>query len=226
MAREGPRSRQYLELSATIASSIFDPEGYPWLALSRIADFLSALLAEPPAGYRRLTETVLVGEGASISPRAELLGPAIIGPGAELRTGAFLRENVIVGAHCVVGNSTELKNCVLFDFAQAPHFNYVGDSIMGMKSHIGAGVILSNYKSDGSEVSLRLPDGSRIPTGLVKFGAILGDHVEIGCNSVCYPGTLVGRNTTAYPLSALRGSFPPDSIVRPDGRVEEKRPAR
>ena len=222
MAGPGLRASDFLDLSATLASSIFDPEGYPWLALPRISALLASLLAEPPAGYRLVAPGILAGEGCTISGRAELLGPAVLGPGTEVRCGAFIRENVIVGARCVVGNSTELKNCVLLDLAQAPHFNYVGDSVMGRKSHVGAGVILSNSKSDGSEVAARGPGGEAIPTGLRKFGAVLGDGVELGCNSVCYPGSLVGRDSTAYPLSSVRGWIAPGSILKQGGALVPK----
>ncbi|HRY54499.1 MAG TPA: UDP-N-acetylglucosamine pyrophosphorylase [Spirochaetia bacterium] len=224
MAGPGLRASDFLDLSATLASSLFDPEGYPWLALPRISAFLASLLAEPPAGYRLVAPGILAGEGCSISGRAELLGPAVLGPGTEVRCGAFIRENVIVGARCVVGNSTELKNCILLDLAQAPHFNYVGDSVMGRRSHIGAGAILSNYKSDGSEVSARGPGGEVIPTGLCKFGAVLGDGAELGCNSVCFPGTLVGRGSTAYPLSSIRGWIRPGSILKQGGLLVLKEP--
>jgi UDP-N-acetylglucosamine diphosphorylase / glucose-1-phosphate thymidylyltransferase / UDP-N-acetylgalactosamine diphosphorylase / glucosamine-1-phosphate N-acetyltransferase / galactosamine-1-phosphate N-acetyltransferase len=206
-----------LDLSGTIATPILPPDDYPWLALPRIADFLAALLAEPPAGYRLAAPGVLVGEGCSLSAHAELRGPAIIGPGTELRTGAYVRENVIIGARCVIGNSTELKNCILFDEVQVPHFNYVGDSILGRRAHLGAGAILSNVKSDGSEVAVRLPDGVAVRTGLAKFGAILGDGVEIGCNAVCNPGSVVGRLARVYPLASLRGFLPGAMIFKANG---------
>ena len=206
-----------LDLSATIAAPIIPSEDYPWLALPRIAEFLDALLARPPSGYRLAAPGILVGEGCLLSARAELCGPAVIGPGSELRTGAFVRENVIIGARCVVGNSTELKNCILFDEAQAPHFNYVGDSILGRRAHLGAGSMLSNLKSDWSEVAVRLPDGTSIPTGLTKFGAILGDEVEIGCNAVCNPGSVVGRSARIYPLASLRGFLPGSTMLKAGG---------
>lgn len=207
-----------LDLSATLAASILPPERPPWLALPRIAGLLASLLEKPPAGYRLVAPRILVGEGCTISPRAELCGPALIGPGTEIRTGAYIRKNVLMGERCVIGNSTELKNCILFDEAQAPHFNYIGDSILGRKAHLGAGSILSNQKSDGSEIILRLPEGIAIPTGLVKFGAILGDGVEVGCNAVCNPGSLVGRGSRIYPLASLRGFLPAGMILKGDGQ--------
>ncbi|HWQ07652.1 MAG TPA: hypothetical protein VN436_01035 [Holophaga sp.] len=185
--------------------------------MPRIADFLASLLASPPSGYRLAAPGVLVGEGCLLSARVELCGPAIIGPGSELRPGAYVRENVIVGARCVVGNSTELKNCILFDEVQAPHFNYVGDSILGRRAHLGAGSMLSNLKSDWSEVAVRLPDGASIFTGLTKFGAILGDEAEIGCNAVCNPGSVVGRSSRVYPLAGLRGFLPGSTILKAGG---------
>ena len=207
-----------LDCSATIAAPIIPFDDYPWLALPRIAGFLAALLADPPPGYHLVAPGILVGEGCKLSARAELVGPAIIGPGTELRTGAFIRENVIVGARCVVGNSTELKNCILFDEVQAPHFNYVGDSILGRRAHMGAGSTLSNLKSDKSEVAVRLPDGTSVPTGLVKFGAILGDQVELGCNAVCNPGSVAGRASRVYPLAGLRGFLPERTILKAGGQ--------
>ena len=212
-----------LDLSASLISTVMDPESYPWLAISLIGAAVRAILDNPPPGYRFFAQDILVGEGCVISSRAELAGPAVIGPGTEIRSGALIRGNVLVGGSCVVGNSTELKNCVMFDHAQAPHFNYVGDSIMGKGSHIGAGVILSNLKADKSEVHVRNSEGVDLSTGLVKFGAILGDGVEIGCNSVCYPGTIIGRGTVVYPLTAVRGIVPADSILKADGIITARR---
>jgi NDP-sugar pyrophosphorylase family protein len=212
----------FLDLSASLIGSVLDPESYPWLALPLIGTVVRDIIDNPPPDYRLFARDILVGTDCVISSRAELVGPAVIGPGTEIRSGAYIRENVLIGNSCVVGNSTELKNCVLFDQAQAPHFNYVGDSIMGRGSHIGAGVILSNLKSDKSEVHVRDGQGLDLATGLVKFGAILGDGVEIGCNSVCYPGTIIGRGTVIYPLTAVRGLVPADSILKADGTIRRK----
>lgn len=211
-----------LDLSASISRVFLAPESYPWLALSRIGTLVRTLLDVPPPGYRLFAKDILVGADCVISSRAELIGPAVIGPGTEIRSGALIREDVLVGTSCLVGNSTELKNCILFDQAQAPHFNYVGDSIMDKASHIGAGVILSNLKADKSEVHVKDGQGLDIPSGLVKFGAILGDGVEIGCNSVCYPGTIIGRGTVVYPLVAVRGFVSADSILKADGTIAER----
>ena len=221
-----PCADTLLDLSSSLLGAVLDPESCPWLALPLLETFVRAMIDNPPPGYRLYARDILVGEGCVISSRAELIGPAVIGPGTEVRTGAFIRGNVLVGGSCVVGNSTELKNCVLFDHAQAPHFNYVGDSIMGEGSHIGAGVILSNLKSDKSEVHVRDSAGLDLATGLVKFGAILGDGVEIGCNSVCYPGTIIGRGSIVYPLTAVRGIVPADSILKADGTLVERRAVR
>jgi Nucleoside-diphosphate-sugar pyrophosphorylase involved in lipopolysaccharide biosynthesis/translation initiation factor 2B, gamma/epsilon subunits (eIF-2Bgamma/eIF-2Bepsilon) len=212
-----------LDLTKSLAGPLFEGLEYPWQALPLIEGLVEALVASPPEGYERIAGNSIAHREAMISSRAEILGPAVIGRGAELRVGAFVRPFVIVGDLAVVGNSTELKNCVLFEGAQAPHFNYVGDSIMGAYSHIGAGAILSNQRSDKGEVIVRGPDGLSIPTGLGKFGAILGDRVELGCNSVCFPGSVVGRDSTAYPLCPIRGFVPPRSIVKAEGRLSPRR---
>lgn len=216
-------TKDLLDLGSSLIRMVLDPDSYPWLAIPRIGALVRDLIDHPPLGYRLFNEDILVGEGCSISARAELVGPAVIGPGTEIRPGAFIRENVLIGSHCVIGNSTELKNSVLFDLAQAPHFNYVGDSIMGRGSHIGAGVILSNLKSDKSEVRIRGSGGLDIATGLIKLGAILGDGVEIGCNSVCYPGSILGRGSVAYPLTAIRGVVSPQTMLKADGAKVPRR---
>ncbi|MEI6877174.1 MAG: UDP-N-acetylglucosamine pyrophosphorylase [Spirochaetota bacterium] len=212
----------FLDLSATIASPLFSGLESVWDAIPLIAAFVGSLLARPPEGYERVSEHVIAHREALISPRAELRGPAVIGKGAEIGPGAWLRASVIVGNFAVVGNSSELKNCILFDGALAPHFNYVGDSIMGRSSHLGAGAILSNQRSDKGEVFVRSRDGTPIATGLLKFGAILGDRVEVGCNAVCFPGSLVGRDATIYPLTPIRGFIPASSIVKQGGAIVSK----
>ena len=215
-----------LDLSASLIGPALNPQAYPWQSIPLIASAVRSFLDEPPPGYRLFAKDILVAEGCLISTKAELIGPAVIGPGTEIRCGALIREHVLVGSGCVVGNSTELKNCVLFDQAQAPHFNYVGDSILGKGAHIGAGVVLSNLKADKSEIRVRFAGGSTLATGLVKFGAILGDGVEVGCNSVCYPGSIVGRGTIVYPLTPVRGFVPSDSILKSDGTVAVRRKDR
>jgi UDP-N-acetylglucosamine diphosphorylase / glucose-1-phosphate thymidylyltransferase / UDP-N-acetylgalactosamine diphosphorylase / glucosamine-1-phosphate N-acetyltransferase / galactosamine-1-phosphate N-acetyltransferase len=216
----------YLDLSKSMAAPVFEGLEYPWQAIPLIAAFVEALLADPPEGYELVGERVLAHREAKISPRAELLGPAVIGKGAEIGPGAYIRAFVIVGDSAVAGNSTELKNCILFDGAQAPHFNYVGDSIMGHASHMGAGAVLSNQRSDKGEVVVHAPGGFAMRTGLLKFGAVLGDRAELGCNSVCFPGSLVGRDAVAYPLCPVRGVVPARSIVKADGRIAPRREGR
>lgn len=212
-----------LDLAKSLAAPLFEGLEYPWQALPSIAAFVEALVASPPEGFSRVGESSIAHRGAKISPRAEILGPAVICEGAEIGPGAYIRPYVLIGERAMVGNSTELKNCILFEGAQAPHFNYVGDSIMGAYSHIGAGAILSNQRSDKGEVIVRGPGGLAIATGLMKFGAILGDRVELGCNAVCFPGSVVGRRSTAYPLCPVRGIVPEMSIVKAEGAILPKR---
>ncbi|SHI19898.1 transferase hexapeptide (six repeat-containing protein) [Sporobacter termitidis DSM 10068] len=202
--------------------SVFDGVEYPWDALSRLKAFLIEYSGRLPGDYERIGEFVWVGKGTVIEKSALIKGPAIIGRDCEIRHSAYLRENVLIGNNVVVGNSTEVKNSILFDNAQAPHFNYVGDSILGYKAHIGAGVILSNLKSTGGTVKVK-HDNESIETGLRKFGAILGDNVEVGCNSVLNPGTVVGKNSVVYPLSSVRGYIPEKSIYKGRGQIAAKK---
>lgn len=213
------KTKQLYDLSHTMARELLEKCEYPWLALPKIKEFVTALGATLPVEeYDCVGGNVWIAKSAKIAPSATLNGPAIIGPDTELRTGAFIRGSVIVGAGCVVGNSCELKNAILFDSVQVPHFNYIGDSILGYRSHTGAGAITSNVKSDKTLVKVKTEDGY-IETGLKKFGAMLGDFVEVGCNSVLNPGTVVGRNTNIYPLSSVRGTVPPDSIFKAPDRI-------
>ena len=198
----------------TIAHELIAECEYPWQILPKIKEFILELgptLSEED--YYLLKENVWVARGVKISPTADITGPTIICEGAEIRPSAFIRGSAIVGRGAVVGNSTELKNAILFDGVQVPHFNYVGDSILGYRSHTGAGAITSNVKSDKTLVTLNTPFG-RIETGLKKFGAILGDFVEVGCNSVMNPGTVIGRCSNVYPLSSVRGFVPANSILK------------
>lgn len=175
-----------------------------------------------PDEYYSPSESVWIHKTVSVAQNAVIKAPCIIGKGTELRTGAFIRGSVIVGEGCVVGNSCEIKNAILFDGVQTPHFNYVGDSILGYRSHTGAGAITSNVKSDKTLVRIRTDEGF-IETGLKKIGAMLGDFVEIGCNSVLNPGTVIGRNTNVYPLSSVRGAIPPNSIFKsPDSIISKQ----
>ena len=205
---------ELLDLSHTLAGDYLAQFEYPWQALDGIKDFILALGPTLPAGeYDQPAPNVWVHKTAKVFPSAYLGAPCIIGPETEVRHCAFIRGIALVGANCVVGNSVELKNVILFDNVQTPHYNYVGDSILGYKSHMGAGSITSNVKSDKTLVVVK--NGvERIETGRKKFGAILGDHVEVGCNSVLNPGTVIGRNTSVYPTSSVRGAIPADSIFK------------
>lgn len=223
MGTNGLKIAELLDLNQTIAASLFDGLTYPWEALPKMAAYILALGATlPESYYTRVADDVWVSNTAKVAPTASITGPTIIGHHAEVRHCAFIRGSVIVGESAVVGNSTELKNALLFNRVQAPHFNYVGDSILGYKAHIGAGCITSNVKSDKTLISVAA-DGERMETGLKKFGAVLGDHVEVGSNSVLNPGAVVGRNATVYPLSMVRGIVPQNSIYKKQGEVVEKR---
>ncbi len=203
------------DTSHTLARPLLDTCEYPWQALPLIKQFILALgKTLPMDNYYCPSENVWIHKSVSVAPSATIVGPTVIGAGTEIRTGAYIRGSVIVGEGCVVGNSCELKNAILFDFVQVPHFNYVGDSILGYRSHTGAGAITSNVKSDKTLVTVKGENGEKIETGLKKFGACIGDFVEVGCNSVLNPGTVIGRNTNVYPLSSVRGSIPPDSILK------------
>ena len=191
---------------------LFAGKEYPWEVLPLLKDHIRALVKEGIEGFHSLGEEVLVGENVKIYPTATIEGPAIIGGGTEIRPGAFLRGSVITGENCVIGNSTELKNCVLMNKVQVPHYNYVGDSVLGHHAHMGAGSVCSNLKSDGKAVVIRGEED--YPTGLRKVGATLADGADLGCGCVCNPGTVVGKNTSVYPLTALRGVYPADSIVK------------
>lgn len=206
-------------LDETIAKDLFEGATYPWEVLPKISAFilqLGSTLSEEE--YEKIGEDVWIARSATVAPTAYIHGPAIIGKNAEVRHCAFIRGNAIVGEGAVVGNSTELKNVVLFNKVQVPHCNYVGDSILGYKAHMGAGSITSNVKSDKKLVVVK--DGrERIETGLKKFGAMLGDEVEVGCGSVLNPGTVVGRHSSIYPLSSVREVVPADSIYKKRGEV-------
>ena len=211
-----------LDLTQTIAADIFDGLSYPWEALSKIKSEILKIGATLSCDeYDKIGEDVWIAKSAKIAPTASISGPTIIGKDAEVRHCAFIRGNAIVGEGAVVGNSTELKNVILFNRVQVPHFNYVGDSILGYKAHMGAGCITSNVKSDKTLVTVHAGD-LKMETGLKKFGAILGDHVEVGCNSVLNPGTVVGKNANIYPLSMVRGYVSEASIYKKAGEVVTK----
>ncbi len=214
---------ELFDLSHTVAAGLFAGKTYPWECLDGIADFIRALGPTLPEDrFEKRGEDIWVAKSAVIFPSACLKGPLIVDEEAEIRHCAFIRGSAVVGRHAVVGNSTELKNVVLFDNVQVPHYNYVGDSILGYKSHMGAGSITSNVKSDKTLVVIHAGQ-ENIPTGRKKVGAMLGDNVEIGCGSVLNPGTVVGRGSNVYPLSSVRGVVPAGSIYKKAGEVVKKR---
>lgn len=209
-------------LDYTIAKPLLESVEYPWEALAKIKEFIIELgKTLDPEIYEQRGENIWVAKSAKIFPSAYLGAPLIICENAEVRHCAFIRGSAIVGKGAVVGNSTELKNAILFDGVQVPHYNYIGDSILGHKSHTGAGTITSNLKSDKSLVTV-MCDGEKVETGVKKFGAMIGDNVEVGCNSVLNPGTVLGKNTNVYPLSFVRGYVEENCIYKRLGEVVEK----
>ena len=220
------------DLDHTEAKALLSSLTFPWEALPMIKDYILDLGAkidadpELSAQYEKRGEDIWIHKTATVFDSAYIAGPCIIGEGTEVRQCAFVRGSALVGKNCVVGNSTELKNVIIFDNVQVPHYNYVGDSILGYKSHMGAGSITSNVKSDKTLVVVKGNDeysDINIETGLKKFGAMLGDHVEVGCNSVLNPGSVIGRNTNIYPLSPVRGFIPENSIVKTGNVIVEKK---
>lgn len=219
---EAAKISNLYNLEETIAGKLFEDAEYPWEVLPKISAFImelgNTLNSEE---YEKRGENVWVAKSAKVAPTAYINGPAIIGKDAEVRHCAFIRGNAIVGEGAVVGNSTELKNVVLFNKVQVPHYNYVGDSILGYKAHMGAGSITSNVKSDKHLVKVHTSEGD-IETGIKKFGAMIGDNVEVGCGSVLNPGTVIGRQSNIYPLSSVRGVVPAHSIYKKQGEVVKK----
>ena len=210
------------DLNHTRAAEVFNGLIYPWEALDRLADFIRELGKDLPTDrFRQAGEAVWIAKSAKVFDSAYIAGPCIIDEEAEVRHCAFIRGSAFVGRGAVVGNSTELKNSLLFDGVQVPHYNYVGDSILGHKSHMGAGSITSNVKSDKTPVCVQA-DGERLETGRKKFGAMLGDFVEVGCGSVLNPGTVIGSHSNVYPLSSVRGFIPAGSIYKKQGEIVEK----
>ena len=215
--------KELYTLEETIAADVFAGVTYPWEVLPKIGEFIVKLgNTLPEDKFEKRGENVWVAKSAKVFPSAYINGPAIIDEDAEIRHCAFIRGNAIVGKGAVVGNSTELKNVILFNKVQVPHYNYVGDSVLGFRSHMGAGSITSNVKSDKKLVAVHTPEGD-IETGMKKFGAMLGDYVEVGCGSVLNPGSVVGRNANIYPLSMVRGVIPADSIYKKQGEIAQKR---
>lgn len=214
--------KELYTLEETIAKDIFDGVTYPWEVLPKISEFIVKLgNMLPEEKYEKRGENIWVAKSAKVYPTAFINGPAIIDEEAEIRHCAFIRGNAIVGKGAVVGNSTELKNVILFNKVQVPHYNYVGDSVLGFKAHMGAGSITSNVKSDKTLVVVRAGE-EKFETGLKKFGAMLGDQVEVGCNSVLNPGTIIGKMSNVYPTSMVRGFIPANSIYKKQGEIAGK----
>ena len=214
-------TKELFDLEYTMAGEYLAGFEYPWQALKGIKDLILELGENLSEDYTQVSPHVWVHNTATVAPTAYLGAPCIIGAGTEVRHCAFIRGSALVGENCVVGNSVELKNVILFDGVQVPHFNYVGDSILGHFAHMGAGSVTSNVKSDKTLVTVKDGD-QKIETGLMKFGAMVGDYVEVGCNSVLNPGTVAGRNSNVYPTSCVRGVVPENSIWKNDGRIVKK----
>ncbi|WFR56053.1 UDP-N-acetylglucosamine pyrophosphorylase [Anaerocolumna sp. AGMB13025] len=218
---ENMQIKNNYDLTQTIAASLMKRFTYPWEVLTEIGKYILELGSELSLEeYDKVGEDVWIAKSATVAPSAYIQGPAIIGKDAQIRHCAFIRGNAIVGEGAVVGNSTELKNVILFNKVQVPHYNYVGDSVLGYKAHMGAGSITSNVKSDKTLVTIKYQD-SKVETGLKKVGALLGDHVEIGCNTVMNPGTVIGKGAHVYPLSMVRGFVPANTIYKKQGEIVE-----
>ncbi len=216
------KTAELFDLSNTIASSLLAECEYPWQILGKIKDFVIALGETlDKEKFEQVQPQVWIAKSAKVFPSAYIAAPCIIDENSEVRHCAFIRGGVIVGKNCVVGNSTEMKNAIIFDNVQIPHFNYVGDSVLGFKSHLGAGAVTSNVKSDKTLVTIKNGD-EKIETGLKKFGAMVGDFTEVGCNSVLCPGTVIGKNCTVYPLSRVRGYLKENSIFKSQENIVTK----
>lgn len=216
------KNNNLFDIRQTIARNLFSEYEYPWEILPKIHDFILELGPKLPTDeYDKVGDNIWIAKSAKVAKSASITGPTIIGKDTELRHCAFIRGNVIVGEGGVVGNSTELKNVILFNDVQVPHYNYVGDSILGHKAHMGAGSITSNVKSDKTLVTVKC-SGEKLATGLKKLGALIGDNVEVGCNSVLNPGTIIGRSSHIYPLSMVRGYVPENSIYKKAGEIVVK----
>jgi NDP-sugar pyrophosphorylase family protein len=213
-------TKALFEIKTPYLAELFEGKEFPWEVLREINIHIKKLLKEPPVGFTLLKDGVLIGENVKISPTATIEPPAVIGAGTEIRPGAYIRGNVITGANCVIGNSSELKNCVLMEHVQVPHYNYVGDSVLGNNAHMGAGSICSNLKSGGGNITVHGEE--EYATGLRKLGAILGDGADIGCGCVLNPGTVVGKGTNIYPLTSVRGVIGAHKIVKSMENIVDK----
>lgn len=215
------KTEKLLDLSHTLAAPLFEKHEYPWEVLPEIKDFIKELAKKlPKSEYKEILPEVYAANDVKIAKSASITGPCIIGHGAEIRQCAFIRGSALIGENAVIGNSTELKNCIIFDNVQVPHYNYIGDSVLGYRSHLGAGALTSNVKSDKTNAAITFFD-EKIETGLRKFGAIVGDNVEIGCSSVLNPASVIGRNSRIYPLSFVRGYVPENHILKSGGALQE-----
>ena len=215
------RTDNYFDVTKTLAQYMFDGIEYPWEVLPRIEAFILQLGPMLPADeYEQVKENVWIAKSATVAETASITGPCIIDSNAQIRHCAFIRGNAIIGKGAVVGNSCEIKNSILFDEVEAPHYNYVGDSVLGYKSHLGAGAITSNIKNDKKNVVVKFPLGE-LETGLRKMGALVGDGMQVGCNTVLNPGTVIGKNTRIYPLNSVRGWIDENSIYKKEGNVSE-----
>ena len=215
------KTKELFDCQTPYLCRLFEGSEYPWEMLPKIKEYIKELIEGGLDGFTEVADGVWIGEGVKIYPTATIEAPAIIGRGTEVRPGAFLRGNVITGENCVIGNSSELKNCVLLNKVQVPHYNYVGDSVLGNFAHMGAGSICSNLKSDGKPVVIHGDED--YVTGLRKIGGILGDHADVGCGCVLNPGTVIGKGTSVYPLNALRGVFPEGCIVKSMNNIVVRR---
>lgn len=211
------KTKELFDCETPYLKKLFEESEYPWEILPKIKGYIKELIADGALGFTEISDGVFVGENVKIYPNVTIEGPTIIGNGCEIRPGAFIRGSVITGENCVIGNSTELKNCVLLNKVQVPHYNYVGDSVLGNFAHMGAGSICSNLKSDGKAVVIHADRDYE--TGIRKIGGILADHADIGCGSVINPGTVIGRGTSVYPLTSLRGVYPEGCIVKETNKV-------
>lgn len=216
-----PKTEDLFDLSHTMAGKYLSCLEYPWQILPDLRSLILTIGMLLDGEYERRADGIWIHHSARIAPSAHIAAPCIIGAGSEVRHGAFVRGSALIGEGCVVGNSTELKNVILFDGVQVPHYNYVGDSILGYRAHMGAGSVTSNVKSDKTPVTIRHGE-SRIETGMKKLGALIGDHAEIGCGAVLNPGSVIGRGSTVYPLCSVRGTVPENSILKDGGKIVSK----
>jgi NDP-sugar pyrophosphorylase family protein len=215
------KTAELYDCQVSYLKPLFEKHLYPWQMLPELKSYIRQLIKDGLEGFTQIAPEVLVGENVKIAPTATIDGPAIIGANTEIRPGAYIRGSVITGPDCVIGNSSELKNCVLLHKVQVPHYNYVGDSVLGNFAHMGAGSICSNLKSDGKNVIVRGTENYE--TGLRKLGGIIGDHGDIGCGCVLNPGTVIGQNTSVYPLTSLRGIYPANCIVKATKEIVERK---